>query len=72
MMNRQHKKRDLILSVFTLVSCLGFFPSSLHAAMSPKEILTKADEARGNVEGVEWEIDIESIEGGVNNKEPSG
>ncbi|MDO9349655.1 MAG: outer membrane lipoprotein-sorting protein, partial [Deltaproteobacteria bacterium] len=64
MMNRQHKKRDLILLVFTLVSCLGFFPSSLHAAMSPKEILAKADEARGNVEGVEWEINIESMEGG--------
>lgn len=32
--------------------------------MSPKEILAKADEARGNVEGIEWEIDIESLEGG--------
>jgi outer membrane lipoprotein-sorting protein len=64
MMNRQHKKRDLILLVFTLVSCLGFFLPSLHAAMDPKEILRKADEARGNVEGVEWEIDIESMEGG--------
>jgi hypothetical protein len=32
--------------------------------MSPEEILRKADEARGNTEGVEWEIDITSIEGG--------
>ena len=32
--------------------------------MTPKEILEKADEARGNVEGVEWEIKIESIERG--------
>jgi hypothetical protein len=32
--------------------------------MSPEEILRKADEARGNTEGVEWEIDIKSIEGG--------
>jgi hypothetical protein len=32
--------------------------------MTPKEILTKADEARGNADGVEWEIFIESIERG--------
>ena len=30
--------------------------------MTPKEVLSKADEARGNVEGVEWEIKIESVE----------
>ena len=63
-MNRQHPKRLLIGAVFTLVSSLGFFLPSLQAAMSPKEILTKADEARGNAEGVEWEIAIESVEGG--------
>jgi len=63
-MNRHHKKRDLILLFCTLVSCLGFFLPSLHAAMSPEEILRKADEARGNTEGVEWEIEIKSIEGG--------
>jgi len=34
------------------------------ADMSPKEILAKADEARGNAEGMEWEIDITSLEGG--------
>jgi len=32
--------------------------------MTPKEIVAKADEARGNAEGMEWEIDIASIEGG--------
>ncbi|MCJ7664312.1 MAG: outer membrane lipoprotein-sorting protein [Desulfobacterales bacterium] len=32
--------------------------------MSPEEILRKADEARGNIEGVEWEIDLKSIERG--------
>jgi outer membrane lipoprotein-sorting protein len=64
MMYRQYKKRGLILLGFILVSCLGFSLPSLHAAMSPEEILRKADEARGNMEGVEWEIDIKSIEGG--------
>ena len=32
--------------------------------MSPKEILARADEARGNSEGMEWQIDISSVEGG--------
>jgi hypothetical protein len=32
--------------------------------MSPREILAKADEARGNAEGMEWQIDIHSVEGG--------
>jgi len=63
-MNHQHKERYLIVLVFTLVSCLSISLPSLHAAMNPKEILTKADEARGNAEGVEWEITIDSIEGG--------
>ena len=36
----------------------------VRADMSPREILTKADEARGNAEGMEWEIDITSLEGG--------
>ena len=32
--------------------------------MTPKEILSRADRARGNVEGVEWEIKIDSVENG--------
>jgi hypothetical protein len=32
--------------------------------MTPREILEKADEARGNVEGVEWEIEVKSVERG--------
>jgi len=32
--------------------------------MSPAEILSSADRARGNVKGIEWEIKIESIERG--------
>ena len=65
-MHYQHKKRYGIVFVFVLFSSLGVSLPPLHAApdLSPKEILTKADEARGNAEGVEWEIDIKSIEGG--------
>jgi outer membrane lipoprotein-sorting protein len=70
MKNRRQKmklrpdKRYLIVLVFIFTYCLSFSVPSLHAAMEPKDILRKADEARGNAEGVEWEIAIESIEGG--------
>jgi outer membrane lipoprotein-sorting protein len=43
---------------------LIFSFSSSQAAMTPQEILSKADEARGNADGIEWEIQIDSIEGG--------
>ncbi len=49
---------------FTFLFFVSFFVPLSHAAMNPEEILRKADEARGNMEGVEWEIDIKSIEGG--------
>jgi hypothetical protein len=34
------------------------------AAMLPKETLTKADQARGNAEGMQWEIKITAVEDG--------
>ena len=43
-----------LLSIFVLVS-----PSK---AMDPREILRKADESRGNLEGVEWIVRINSVE----------
>jgi len=48
----------------TFLCWLSVYAPPLHAEMSPKEILVKADEARGNVEGMEWEIEIASVEGG--------
>ncbi len=57
-------KRFLIALSLAFLFLLGFFVPALYAAMSPKEILSKADEARGNAQGVEWQIDIESVEGG--------
>ena len=38
--------------------------TSANGEMTPKQILEQADLARGNVEGVEWKIDIDSIERG--------
>ncbi|MBA4393580.1 MAG: outer membrane lipoprotein-sorting protein [Desulfobacca sp.] len=54
----------IALFVFTFFCFIGVPTPSLQAAMSPQEILAKADEARGNAEGIEWEIQIESFEGG--------
>ena len=51
--------------MFLILFCvLVLHPQPLQADMTPREILEKADEARGNVEGVEWEIEVESVERG--------
>jgi outer membrane lipoprotein-sorting protein len=63
-MDYRSDKRYLIVLVLTFIYCLSLSVPSVHADMSPKDILRKADEARGNAEGVEWEIAIDSIEGG--------
>jgi outer membrane lipoprotein-sorting protein len=64
MMNQQHKKPYFIVLGFILIFCLSVPVSALHAQMGPKEMLQKADEARGNAEGIQWEISMDSIEGG--------
>lgn len=48
----------------TLLSGTVFYCGPAIAEMTPREILVKADSARGNVEGVEWEINLESVEHG--------
>jgi hypothetical protein len=53
-----------IVMGLALLFSLSVCAPPLHAEMTPKEILVKADEARGNVEGMVWEIDIDSVEGG--------
>jgi outer membrane lipoprotein-sorting protein len=63
-MNHSHATRYVIVLALALLFLLNFCLPSLHAGKSPKEILSKADEARGNAEGVEWHIDIDSVEGG--------
>ncbi|MEJ2066675.1 MAG: hypothetical protein P8Y09_01655, partial [Deltaproteobacteria bacterium] len=63
-MKRSYHMRISVL-IFAALCSLGLFlPSPSHAALSPEEILRKADEARGNLEGVVWEIEIKSIERG--------
>jgi outer membrane lipoprotein-sorting protein len=53
-----------IVLLVILLSGMVFNAKSALAEMTPSEILQKADAARGNVEGVEWEIMIESNEKG--------
>jgi outer membrane lipoprotein-sorting protein len=63
MMNHLCDKRYAMVPALAILFWISSSLPPLHAAVSPKEILTKADEARGNAEGVEWQIDIESVEG---------
>ena len=50
--------RALSLIMFIYLCCCN-----VSAEISPKEILANADRARGNVQGIEWAIHMESIEG---------
>lgn len=51
----------IILTVF-MVWLTG--PSIYGEELTPKEILHRTDEARGNLEGVTWELQINSVESG--------
>jgi hypothetical protein len=53
-----------LVNILITITILFIFHFSVSAEMSPKEILAHADRARGNLEGIEWSIDMESIEMG--------
>src|SRR4030043_485383 len=64
-MKRSYNARYETILIFAILCSIGLCLSSpVYAAKNPEENLRKADEARGNMEGVEWEIVIKSIEGG--------
>ena len=50
--------------VAVILVCVTAFAAPASAEMIPREILSSADRARGNIEGIEWEIKIKSIERG--------
>jgi outer membrane lipoprotein-sorting protein len=62
-MNFAFNKRFFIVAGLAILCCLSFSVTPLFA-LDSKEILRKADEARGNAEGIQWEIVIDSIESG--------
>jgi hypothetical protein len=57
-------KRISAFMLMFFVSGILFHAKTVFSEMTPNEILARADRARGNVEGVEWEIEIKSIESG--------
>lgn len=57
-MIRKEQILTVVLSLFFVLCSDTTYP-----AMTPKEILRRADESRGNLEGVEWKVSIHSIEG---------
>lgn len=63
-MNQQNIKKYFIALGFIFIFCLNVFVSVVDAQMSSKEMLQKADEARGNADGIQWDISMDSIEGG--------
>jgi outer membrane lipoprotein-sorting protein len=63
-MNHQLKRNSIIVLGSMLIFCLCVSASAAQEQLSPKDMLRKADEARGNAEGIQWEIVIDSIESG--------
>jgi outer membrane lipoprotein-sorting protein len=61
------KKAMMFIFLVPVIAGLVSCPAA-SAKMVPKEILAAADEARGNVEGVIWDVEIESTENGRNQK----
>ncbi|MBN1105254.1 MAG: hypothetical protein JXL84_17705 [Deltaproteobacteria bacterium] len=56
------KKCLAALGLFVMCSMGIDLPSI--CALTPEEILRKSDEARGNADGMEWEIAMTSVESG--------
>ncbi len=49
-----------------MLSGAALHPGAVFAELTPHEILVKADRKRGNIEGIEFVIDIDSVERGRN------
>jgi hypothetical protein len=62
-MNYRQIRNFVMVLWCAIVFFMGFALPSTYA-MTPEEILKKSDEARGNADGIEWEIAMDSIESG--------
>lgn len=60
------KSLKLLVFIGTIGIC--FFALPIQAQVNPKAILEKTDEARGNLEGIEWKIQLDSVERGRKQK----
>lgn len=63
-MGQQFKKQLFLITGIVFVICLGILPPTAQAEMTNKEILQKSDEARGSMEGIQWDITMDAIENG--------
>jgi hypothetical protein len=63
-MNSPRSPKYLQMLASALLLGVTLFSVPMLAGLSPQEVLKKADEARGNEEGIEWDIDISSFERG--------
>jgi hypothetical protein len=64
MLGKMAKMRKKIKHILILVAMIVWATNYSFAGMTPKEILNQADMARGNLEGVQWNVHIHSIEKG--------
>jgi outer membrane lipoprotein-sorting protein len=63
-MGQQIKKQLFLIMGFIFVFCLSVLAPAVQAQMSNKEMLQKSDEARGNADGIQWDISMNSVENG--------
>lgn len=63
-MNKYFGKQCFFAEILVVAFLIMLSSVSAHAQMSHKEMLQKSDEARGNMEGIEWEITMDSVENG--------
>ncbi len=64
MLNKGLSRKYLYLYCCFIVFFICFLSfSRIAATMPPEEILKKSDQARGNTDGIEWEILLDSTEG---------
>lgn len=54
--------RNCLISTMIVLVISSWSMHYCHAELTPKEILHRADESRGNLEGVKWRVFIHSIE----------
>ena len=63
-MNLKMNKRNVIILVGLVITVLLGAATMAQAQMSHQEMLQKADEARGDYEGIQWNISMDSVENG--------
>jgi outer membrane lipoprotein-sorting protein len=64
MMSQQINKQLFLIIGFIFIMGLSVLMPAAYADMSNKEMLQKSDEARGNYEGIQWDIAMDSVENG--------